>query len=72
MYLTDYWGLSDGLMKDLSFLAYCTVEIHNLFRDPYRGTKMKIISHMVDEVCNEVETRRLPSSAKREGKKEYS
>ena len=38
MYLADYWGLSEGLMKVLSFQEYCTLEIHNLFIYPYCGT----------------------------------
>ena len=33
---------------------------------------MRNISHMVSEVCKEVETRRLPPGAKRGGKKEDS
>ena len=33
---------------------------------------MRKISHMVDDVCKEVETRRLPPGAKRGGNKEDS
>ena len=68
----EYYALKEEIVEVLYFREYCTLEIQNLFRYPYCGTNMRRIAHMVDEVCNEVETRRLPPRAKRGGKREDS
>ena len=44
IYLADYWGLSDGLLKHLSFLYYCSLEIENWFKHPYHRQNMKRIA----------------------------
>ena len=71
-YSMEYYALKEDIREVLPFREYCTLEIHKIFRDPYYGTNKKRIAHMVDEVCKEVETRRLPPGAKRGGKKEDS
>ena len=72
MYLADYWGLIEGLIKDLSFQEYCTLDMYKLFIDPYCGKNMKRIAQMFDELCKEVRTRWMPPRAKRGSKREYS
>ena len=71
-YSMEYYSLKEEIRVVLSFREYCTIEIHKLLRDPYCGTNLKMIAHMVDEVCKEVETRRLPPGTKGRGKKEDS
>ena len=66
IYLADYWGLGDGLLKHLSFREYCSLEIQKLFKNPYYRISMERIAHMVDEVCKKVGTRWLPPGAKRD------
>ena len=66
----EYYALKEEIREVLSFREYETLEIQKMFRDPCCGTNMRRIAHMVDEVCKEVETRRLPPGAKRGGKKE--
>ena len=34
IYLVDYWGLSDGILRHLSFREYISLEIQNLFKYP--------------------------------------
>ena len=64
-YFMEYCDLKEEIRGVLPFQDFCTIEIENLFRDPYFGEKMRNISHMVDEVCKKVETRWLPLGAKR-------
>ena len=68
----EYCALKEEIREILSFLYFCTLEIQKLFGDPYYGENMRNISHLVDEVCKEVESGRLPPGAKRGGKKKDS
>ena len=68
-YFMEYCSLKEEIRGVLSFRYFCTLEIHNLLRYSYYGEKMINIAHPVDEVCKEVETRRLPPRAKRGGKR---
>ena len=54
IYLTEYLGLSDGLLKDLSFQEYYSLEIQKFFIYRYWNKNMKIIAHIIDDVCKEM------------------
>ena len=64
----EYFALKEDTREVLYFQEYYTLEIHNLHIYPYYGTNMKIIAHMVDEVCKEVDTRVSSWSQKRRKK----
>ena len=68
----EYYALKEEIREVLSFREYRNIEIHNLFKYPYCGKNMKIIAHMIYEVCKEVGNRWLPPGAKRGGKNEDS
>ena len=64
MYVSNYWGPSDGILKHLYYLEYFSHDIQNSFKYPYYRSIMEIISHMVDGVCKKVGTRCFLPGAK--------
>ena len=65
-YFMEYCDLKEEIREVLSFQYLCTLEIHKLFRDPYCGENIKNIAHMVDELCQKMETSCLSPGAKME------
>ena len=50
-YFMEYYSLKEEIREVLSFLYFCTPEIHKLSINPHYGENIKNIAHMVDEVC---------------------
>ena len=65
-YFMEYCSLKEEIREVLSFQYLCTLEIQNPFIDPHCGENIKNIAHMVDELCQKMETSCLSPGAKME------